>query len=163
MTNKTKILAAVMLLFFAGSVFAADINGMSQEQLQAYIDSLESRLEQSQQPQIITISPDAELRKTLDMLTQGMEDLRASNERLKENFAKLVSDTQLQQDSLKENIVKETSERTQAIADAQTASEKEYIQTMTNPVRLGLPIVAIIAIFTGAFLLWTSRLYGKGE
>ena len=155
MRPTTIILISCLVLFLQGNVFAVDLNSMSDEQILAYITSLEDK---ANAPTVITIQPDAELRSTLATLQQGMADLKNSNEKLKENFAKLVNDTEQNLKRSKDDTVAEVRIETQGIVDARFEEGKDFVRTMTNPLRIGLPMIAIFAMCTGAFLLWSNKI-----
>lgn len=165
---KRHALTGLFILLALGIVFAQDFNGMSEDQVQAYIaEQVQQQVQaQQQQPQIITTQLDEQTRVTLtrldgtiNELTGEISSLKTSNEQMNLRFAQMSEhfDTQLE-DLLKQvkgYIDAQLSEK----LPIETQKLMDYVYEVTNPVRMNLPAIAVFGMLTAVFLLWLSRYY----
>lgn len=162
MTKINKAITAVFVLLLCSLVSAVDLNTMSTSDVQAYIQALEAQKNLQQQPQIITVQMDAKMQTTIDKLEASMQSMERSNEQLNSRFAELATKQTSGMETLEGNIKKFVELEMDSQLAFYMEETKEYFRVMTNPIRMTLPQVAMFAILSAIFLLWTGKYYNKG-
>lgn len=163
MTKKILLLIAVTLLILSYAA-AQDINAMTPEELQAYIQQLQA--EQQPEPivqQVIVSQVDEELRQDIKLLVNELRDLKEANKRMEERFGKLVTDTDQKIQESELRTIDGVTKNVLGMFKVQEENFKEFVHAYTNPVRMNLPIVGVFLMMTGVFLLWAGKQYKLTE
>jgi len=162
MTTAKIILFFCMLLFIqSAAAQVPDINQMTPEELQAYIEQLQQETEQPKMPIVVTVQIDEELKRSIDLLETEVGLLKLTNERMQERFAQFVTDNKENLDSTAQVVFNRVSEDTDGKLKNQSEELKEWIRLQTNPIRMNLPAIGAFLILSAVFLLWTSRIYNR--
>ena len=161
MTNKIIIVAILILLSSFAFAQEPDLNTMSAEELQEYVQQLITENQQPavMQPTVITIQADQQLNDKLDLLTSEVGSMKAEMTQMQDRFNRLATETETKIDQGATKGTADTTTITQKQIDAFRILTFDYIDQRTNPVRQNAPAIGVFLILTGAFLLWAGRQY----
>ena len=143
---------------------AQDFNAMTTEELQAMVAQQQALLSVQQQQidqklNTVIITVDDEFRQAITLLKSEMASLKESNQRMEDRFNRLVEDTAENIEASEQRTIVAVTAKVQGALNEGLSQTLDRIQELTNPVRIGLPIIGTLLMFTGCFLLWAARQY----